>query len=63
LLASKNKDLVELPDIPALFIEFNEQTAGINEKFKLDIQVNSINNCPQNCVSQISQAKRTERPQ
>ncbi len=53
LVASKNKDLEELPDIPAMFIEFNEKLAGINEKFKLDIQVNSISNRLKNVVSEI----------
>ncbi|PWB52780.1 MAG: hypothetical protein C3F06_07695 [Candidatus Methanoperedenaceae archaeon] len=58
LVASKNKDLVELPDIPALFIEFNEKLARINEKFKLEIRLNSINNILQTVVSQIRSGEK-----
>jgi len=58
LAASKNKDLEELPDIPALFIEFNEKLAGINEKFKLEIQVNSINDILKTAVSQIRSGEK-----
>jgi len=43
LAGSKNKDLEKMPDIPAALIGLQEKLAGINEKFNIDIEINSIN--------------------
>ncbi len=44
LAGSKNKDLEDLPDIPAELIGLQEKLAAINEKFNLNIEINSIDN-------------------
>ena len=52
LAGSKNKDLEELPDIPAVLIGIQEKLSGINEKFNLNVEINSINNHIKNIVSE-----------
>ncbi len=58
LAGSKNKDLEELPDIPAAFIVLQEKLDGINEKFTLDIEINSINNRLDTVVSEIKSSEK-----
>ena len=58
MAGSKNKDLEELPDIPAVLIELQEKLAAINEKFKLEIEINSINNHLKTVVSEIRSSEK-----
>jgi exonuclease SbcC len=58
LAGSKNKDLEELPDIPATLIGLQEKLVTINEKFNLDIETNSINNHLDTVVSEIKSSER-----
>ena len=58
LAGSKNKDLEELPDIPAALIGLQEKLDAINEKFNLDIKVNSINNNLGSVVSKIRSSEK-----
>jgi DNA repair exonuclease SbcCD ATPase subunit len=58
LAVSKNKDLEELPDIPAVLIGLQEKLVAINEKFNLDIEINSINNYLDTVVSEIKSSEK-----
>jgi exonuclease SbcC len=58
LAGSKNKDLEELTDIPAALIGLQEKLDGINEKFKLDVKINSLNNQLDNVVSEITSSEK-----
>jgi exonuclease SbcC len=58
LAGSKNKDLEELSYIPAALIGLQEKLAGINEKFNLDIEINSINNSLNTVVSEIKSSEK-----
>jgi DNA repair exonuclease SbcCD ATPase subunit len=58
LAGSKNKDLEELPDIPAELIGIQEKLAGINEKFNLDVEIKSINTHHKNIVSDIKSSEK-----
>jgi exonuclease SbcC len=58
LAGSKNKDLKELPDIPAALIGLQEKLVGINEKFKLDVEIDSINNHLNNIGSEIRSSEK-----
>jgi exonuclease SbcC len=58
LAGSKNKDLEDLPDIPAVLIGLQEKLAAINEKFKLDIEINSINTHLKTVVSDIRSGEK-----
>jgi len=59
LAGSKNKDLEELPDIPAALIGIQEKLSGINEKFNLNVEIDSINNHIKNIVSEIISSEKT----
>jgi exonuclease SbcC len=58
LAGSKNKDLEELSDIPATLIGVQEKLSGINEKFNLDIEINSINDRLDSVVSDIRSSEK-----
>ena len=58
LAGSKNKDLEEIPDIPAALIGLQEKLAAINEKFNLDIEINSINTHLDTVVSEIKSGEK-----
>jgi exonuclease SbcC len=58
LAGSKNKDLEELPDIPAALNGLQEKLDGINEKFSLDIKINSIYNRLDTVVSEIRSSEK-----
>jgi len=58
LAGSKNKDLEELPDIPAELIGLQEKLAAINEKFNLNLEINSIDNHLDAVVSEIRSSEK-----
>ncbi|HMB45404.1 MAG TPA: hypothetical protein VKL21_06245, partial [Candidatus Methanoperedens sp.] len=58
LAGSRNKDLEELHDIPAVLIGLQEKLAAINEKFNLDIEINSINNHLDTVVSEVKSSEK-----
>ena len=58
LADSKTKDLEELPDIPAALIGIQEKLSGINEKFNLNVEINSINNHIKDIVSEIISSEK-----
>jgi exonuclease SbcC len=58
LAGSKNKDLGRLPDIPAALIGVQEKLSAINEKFNLDIEINSISDHLGSVVSEIRSSEK-----
>lgn len=58
LAGSKNKDLEALPDIPAALIGLCKKLAVINEKFNLDIEINSMNNRLDTIISEIRSSEK-----
>ncbi|NJD53715.1 MAG: hypothetical protein FIB07_12710 [Candidatus Methanoperedens sp.] len=58
LAVSKNKDIEELPDIPAAFIGIQERLSGINEKSSLNVEIDSINNHIKNIASEIISSEK-----
>ncbi|MCZ7402608.1 MAG: SMC family ATPase [Candidatus Methanoperedens sp.] len=58
LAGSKNKDLEDLTDIPSGLIGLQEKLAAINEKFNLDIEINSVNNHLDTVVSEIKSSEK-----
>jgi len=58
LAGSKKKDLEDMPDIPTALIGLQEKISAINEKFNLDIKINSINNHLDTVVSEIKTSEK-----